>query len=76
MRSSKPKFTHPGILLKQEFLEPLGISANQLARETSMPQGRVSLILRGERSITLDTAMRLSAYFGNSIDFWLNLQVH
>ncbi|MCF8258012.1 MAG: HigA family addiction module antidote protein [Flavobacteriales bacterium] len=65
---------HPGEVLNEEFLKPLGISAYRLSKETFMPQTRVSEILKGKRRITADTALRLSRYFGNSARFWLGLQ--
>ena len=66
---------HPGEHLK-EFLEELGISAYQLATSIGVQQTRISQILKGQRGITADTALRLSRYFGNSAEFWLNLQSH
>lgn len=65
---------HVGEILKEEFLIPLGISQYKLANELHIPHSRVTDIIKGKRSITPDTAMRLSIYFGNSTDFWLNLQ--
>jgi len=65
---------HPGEVLNEEFLKPLGISAYRLSKETFMPQTRVSEILKGKRRITADTALRLSRFFGNSAKFWLGLQ--
>jgi addiction module HigA family antidote len=65
----------PGEILKEEFLEPLGVTAYRLATDTGMAQTRVSEIVRGKREITLDTAMRLARYFGTSINFWMNLQL-
>lgn len=65
---------HPGEILKEEFLEPFGISGYRLAKETSMPQTRISQIIHKKRSITADTALRLSKYFGTSAKFWLGLQ--
>lgn len=65
---------HPGEILREEFLSPLGISAYRLSRELFIPQSRISEILKGRRRITADTALRLSAFFGNSAKFWLNLQ--
>jgi len=70
----KLKNTHPGQILNNEFLIPLGISAYRLAKEIFIPQTRVSEILKGNRRITADTALRLSKYFGNSPKFWLGLQ--
>lgn len=66
--------THPGEILEEEFLKPLGVSAYRLAKETQIPQTRVSEIIKGRRRITVDTALRLSKYFGTSPQFWLNLQ--
>ena len=65
---------HPGEILKEEFLEPLEISAYRLSKETFIPQTRVSEILKGRRRITADTALRLSRFFGTSAKFWLGLQ--
>ena len=65
---------HPGEVLKEEFLEPLEISAYRLSKETFIPQTRVSEIIKGKRRITADTALRLSIYFGTSAKFWLGLQ--
>ena len=70
----KLKNIHPGDVLKEEFLTPLGISAYRLCMDIGVPQTRISEILRGNRSITADTALRLSKYFGNSPNFWLGLQ--
>jgi addiction module HigA family antidote len=65
---------HPGEVLKEEFLVPLNISAYRLANDIGIPQTRVSQILKGNRRITADTAVRLSTYFGTSPKFWLGLQ--
>ncbi len=65
---------HPGEVLMQEFLQPLGISAYKLSKDTEIPQTRISQIVKGNRRITADTALRLSSYFGNSAKFWLGLQ--
>ncbi len=65
---------HPGEVLKEEFLEPFGISAYKLAKEIKIPQTRLSQIIKGNRRITADTALRLSVFFGNSPQFWLGLQ--
>lgn len=70
----KLKNIHPGEILNEEFLIPLGISAYRLAKETFIPQIRVSEILKGNRRITADTALRLSKFFGNTPRFWLGLQ--
>ncbi len=65
---------HPGEILQEEFLAPLSITAYRLAKDISIPQTRISEILKGNRRITADTALRLSYYFGNSPKFWLGLQ--
>ncbi|WP_353721576.1 HigA family addiction module antitoxin [Dyadobacter sp. 676] len=65
---------HPGEVLLKEFLEPMGISAYRLARETGIPQTRISEIVKGRRRITADTALRFSKYFGTTPKFWLGLQ--
>jgi addiction module HigA family antidote len=65
---------HPGEILQKEFLIPLNITAYKLAKETNIPQTRISEILKGNRRITADTALRLSQFFGNSAKFWLGLQ--
>ncbi len=65
---------HPGEILEKEFLETLNISAYYLAKETGMPQTRISEIIKKKRRITADTALRLSKFFGNSAHFWLGLQ--
>ena len=66
--------THPGKILLEEFLEPMGISQYKLANDISVPPRRINEIVLGKRSITPDTALRLSLYFGLSERFWLNLQ--
>lgn len=68
--------TTPGVYLKTEFLDELGLSAYALARATYMPESRLSEIINGRRAITADTALRLAKYFGMSAQFWLNLQTH
>lgn len=68
------KNTHPGEILQKEFLLELEISAYRLAKDTGIPQTRISEIIKGKRRITADTALRLSQYFGNSPKFWLGLQ--
>ena len=65
---------HPGDILKTEFMEPLGLSSYRLAKDLHVSAPRVNDLVRGKRSITADTAMRLSVYFGNSAQFWLNIQ--
>jgi addiction module HigA family antidote len=64
----------PGEILLEEFLRPLGLSQNQLARAIDVPAGRVNDIVRGKRGITRDTAARLAIYFRTSPDLWINLQ--
>lgn len=71
---AKLKNIHPGEILMEEFLIPFGITAYKLAKDIGIPQTRVSEILKGNRRITADTALRLSKYFGNSAKFWLGLQ--
>ena len=68
------KNIHPGEILLEEFLQPLQISAYKLAKDIAIPQTRISEIIKGNRRITADTALRLSKYFGNSPKFWLGLQ--
>lgn len=65
---------HPGEILLQEFLIPLEISAYRLAKETFLPQTRISEIIKGNRRITADTALRFAKFFGTSAKFWLGLQ--
>ena len=65
---------HPGEILLEEFMKPLGISINRLARDIAVPPGRISAIVNGKRAITADTALRLSRYFGVSSELWLGLQ--
>jgi len=65
---------HPGEILNEEFLIPLNITAYRLAKETNIPQTRISEIIKGNRRVTADTALRLSIFFGNSARFWLGLQ--
>lgn len=65
---------HPGEVLREDCLKPLGMSANELARALHVPANRISLILVGKRAMTADTALRLARYFGTSADVWMNLQ--
>jgi len=65
---------HPGEVLLHEFLEPLEISAYRLSKDLLIPQTRISQIIKGNRRVTADTALRLSKYFGNSAKFWLGMQ--
>jgi antitoxin HigA-1 len=66
--------TLPGEMLMEEFLKPLSLSQNQLALAIHVPSGRIAQIVNGKRAITSDTALRLARYFGNSPEFWMNLQ--
>jgi addiction module HigA family antidote len=65
---------HPGEILLEEFMKPLGISINRLARDIAVPPGRISAIVNGTRAITADTALRLAKYFAVSSELWLGLQ--
>lgn len=65
---------HPGDVLRHDFLEPLGLTAHALALALRVPANRITTILAGERSVTAETALRLSRHFGTSAGFWLNLQ--
>jgi len=65
---------HPGEVLDQEFLQPLGVSQNALARTLGVPPRRINEIVLGKRGVTADTALRLSRAFGTSAEFWMNLQ--
>ena len=67
---------HPGEILQTEFMEPLGLTSYRLAKDIGVTATRVSEIVRGERAITLDTALRLGRYFNMTPQFWLNLQNH
>ncbi len=66
--------THPGVILREEFLEPMGITDYQLAKAIAVPQTRISAITNGKRRISADTGLRLSRYFGMSEGFWTGLQ--
>lgn len=70
----KLKNIHPGEILSEEFLIPMEISAYRLAKETFLPQTRISEIIKGNRRITADTALRFAKFFGTSPKFWLGLQ--
>ena len=65
---------HPGVTLQEDFIEPLQLTANKLAKILGVPQNRISEICRGRRGISADTALRLERAFGTSAGFWLNLQ--
>src|SRR5262249_25709975 len=77
LRSTMPRIrTHPGEVLREEFMKPIGLSANALALALRVPATRIGDIVRVDRprAVTADTAMRLARYFGTSAEFWLNLQ--
>jgi antitoxin HigA-1 len=74
VRKTKLKPIHPGEVLKTEFLEAENMNANQLAGATGLPASRIGEILRGRRGITAETAIALSGFFGNSAEFWMNMQ--
>ena len=67
---------HPGETLAEDFLKPLGLSANRLAMELLVPATRINDIVRGRRAISADTALRLACYFGTTPQFWMNLQAN
>jgi len=66
--------THPGTILLEEFMKPLELSANALAEELHVPANRILAIVKGERAVTADTALRLGRYFGTTAELWVNLQ--
>jgi addiction module HigA family antidote len=70
----RPPPVHPGEILRDAFLEPMGLSLYELAKAITVPRSRANDIVRGRRAITTDTALRLARYFGNSAAFWINLQ--
>ncbi|MBW2195905.1 MAG: HigA family addiction module antidote protein [Deltaproteobacteria bacterium] len=74
MKQKKLPPIHPGEILKEEFLDPMGISQYRLAKDISVPPRRINEIVHGKRSITADTALRLGRFFAMSPQFWLNLQ--
>lgn len=74
MLKKKMKPIHPGEILLEEFLNPLNISQYRLAKDINVPARRINEIVHEKRAISADTALRLSKYFGNSAQFWLNLQ--
>jgi len=76
MPSSVMPPIHPGEILKEEFLEPLGLSQYRVALDISVPPRRINEIVHGKRAISADTALRLARYFGTTDRFWLNLQTH
>jgi addiction module HigA family antidote len=76
MRTAKIPAVHPGEVLNEEFLKHFKISQYRLAKDISVPPRRINEIVLGKRSITADTALRLSLYFKTSPEFWMNLQTH
>ena len=74
MKNKKLPPIHPGVILIEEFLKPMGISQYRLAKNISVPPRRINEIVHGKRSISADTALRLGRFFGISPQFWLNLQ--
>ena len=76
MAARKIKLAHPGKILRQEFMEPVGLSAYALAKSLGVPLPRVNDIVREKRSISPEMAVLLSAYFGTSDGYWINLQAH
>lgn len=75
MAAAKQKPVHPGEILQEEFMIPLDLSQNRLARDLGVPPRRVNEIVLGKRRISADTALRLARYFGTSAEFWLHLQM-
>jgi addiction module HigA family antidote len=75
MNNEKLPPIHPGEILAEEFLKPLGVSQYRLANDISVPPRRINEIVQGKRSISPDTALRLALYFGLSEQFWINLQM-
>jgi addiction module HigA family antidote len=73
---TKMQNIHPGEILLEEFLKPMGLTAYRLSKETGVPQTRIGEIIRGKRNISVATALRLARFFGNSPEFWINLQNH
>lgn len=75
MTQQKHPPIHPGEILKEEFIEPLGITSHRVAEDTHTPSTCISEIIKGRKSITADTALRFARYFGTTAEFWLNLQI-
>ena len=65
---------HPGEILLEEFMKPLGVSQNKLARDLDVPPKRINAVVNGKSGVTADTALRLAKYFGTTPEFWMNLQ--
>ena len=74
MSAKELEIIHPGEILAAEFMAPLGVSQNRLARDMDVPVSRIAGIVKGERSVTADTALRLARFFGTSAELWLGLQ--
>jgi antitoxin HigA-1 len=74
MPTAKLAAVHPGEVLLEEFLEPMGLSQYRLAKDISVPPRRINEIVHGKRAVTADTALRLARYFGTTPRFWVNLQ--
>jgi addiction module HigA family antidote len=74
MNTERIPAVHPGDVLLEEFMKPMGISQNALARALNVPPRRINEIIHGKRGITVDTALRLSRHFGTSVQFWIGLQ--
>jgi addiction module HigA family antidote len=74
MPKRSPRHIHPGEILLEEFLKPMGISQYRLAKDISVPPRRINEIVHGKRGVTADTALRLARFFGSSERFWMNLQ--
>ena len=74
MRTKRLKPIHPGEILQEEFLKPMGITQYRLAKDIRVPPRRINEIVLAKRGITADTALRLARYFGTSVDVWMNLQ--
>ena len=72
--SFRGRTTHPGVILQEDFLKPMGLSQHRLAMKIRVPATRIGDIVHGRRGVTPETALRLSRFFGNSAEFWLNLQ--
>jgi addiction module HigA family antidote len=73
---AKTRFSHPGGILKREFLDELGLSVSAAATAMKMSRARLNEIVRGDRSVTADSALRLARFFGTTPEFWMNLQSH
>ena len=74
MAACKLAPVHPGEMLREEFMKPLGLTISEVARRLRVPPNRISQLVQRKRAMTADTALRLSQYFGMSADFWMNLQ--